>query len=325
MIEHCFRSSELKEGYYCFFVDIYATKSLREFVFALSKTILEGLKPRGRRAIEVFLNNLRSLQTGITFDVAGNPSFNVQLGDIQYSETTLDEIFNYLAAANKPCIVAIDELQQIASYPEKNVEAMLRTYVQHCPNAHFIFAGSQRRTMGNMFASPSRPFYQSVSMMHLESIDFNEYIRFAQRHFERAGKAIEASVVERIYERFEGITWYMQKMLNTLYAMTPSGGTCTTQLIDEALRSILDSMKYTYTEILFRMPERQKELLVAISKEGRVSGVTAGSFIKKYRLSSTSSVQAALKGLLEKDYITHEEGRYRVYDLFFGIWLKENY
>lgn len=325
LIEHCFRSPELKEGYYCFFVDIYATKSLREFVFALSKTIIEGLKPRGRRAIEVFLNNLRSLQTGITFDVAGNPSFNVQLGDIQYSETTLDEIFNYLAAANKPCIVAIDEFQQIASYPEKNVEAMLRTYVQHCPNAHFIFAGSQRRTMGNMFASPSRPFYQSVSMMHLESIDFNEYIRFAQRHFERADKAIEASVVERIYERFEGITWYMQKMLNTLYAMTPSGGTCTTQLIDEALRSILDSMKYTYTEILFRMPERQKELLVAISKEGRVSGVTAGSFIKKYRLSSTSSVQAALKGLLEKDYITHEEGRYRVYDLFFGIWLKENY
>lgn len=82
--------------------------------------------------------------------------------------------------------------------------------------------------------------------------------------------------------------------------MTPSGGTCTEAMIDEALRNIVGSMKYTYTETLFRMPERQKELLIAISKEGRASSVTSGSFIKKYRLSSASSVQAAMKGLLEK-------------------------
>lgn len=325
LIQHCFQSEELKDGFYNFFVDIYATKSLREFVFSLSKTILETLKPRGRKAMELFLNSIRSLQAGITFDMAGTPSFNVQLGDIQFTETTLDEIFKYLAAADKPCIVAIDEFQQIASYPEKNVEALLRTYVQHCPNAHFIFAGSQRHTMGNMFTSPSRPFYQSVSMMHLESIDLDEYIRFAQHHFERAEKKIESGVVESVYERFDGITWYLQKMLNALYSMTPSGGTCTVSMIDEALHSIVDSMKYTYTETLFRMPERQKELLIAISKEGRASSVTSGSFIKKYRLSSASTVQAAMKGLLEKDYITHEEGRYHIYDLFFGIWLRENY
>ncbi|WP_416999960.1 AAA family ATPase [Alistipes putredinis] len=325
LIQHCFRNPELKDGFYNFFIDIYATKSLREFVFSLSRTILETLKPRGRKAMELFLHNLRSLQAGITFDVAGIPSFNVQLGDIQHTETTLDEIFTYLSAADKPCIVAIDEFQQIASYPEKNVEAMLRTYVQHCPNAHFIFAGSQRHTMGNMFTSPSRPFYQSVSMMHLESIDLDEYIRFARHHFEQAGKEIERCVVKTIYERFDGITWYIQKMLNALYSMTPSGGTCTEAMIDEALRNIVGSMKYTYTETLFRMPERQKELLIAISKEGRASSVTSGSFIKKYRLSSASSVQAAMKGLLEKDYITSEAGSYHVYDLFFGIWLRENY
>ena len=162
-------------------------------------------------------------------------------------------------------------------------------------------------------------------MMHLESIDLDEYIRFARHHFEQAGKEIERCVVKTIYERFDGITWYIQKMLNALYSMTPSGGTCTEAMIDEALRNIVGSMKYTYTETLFRMPERQKELLIAISKEGRASSVTSGSFIKKYRLSSASSVQAAMKGLLEKDYITSEAGSYHVYDLFFGIWLRENY
>ena len=78
----------------------------------------------------------------------------------------LDEIFHYLAVSDKPCIVAIDEFQQVAQYPEKNAEALLRTYVQHCNKAHFIFAGSQRYLMGEMFISPARPFYQSVSILH---------------------------------------------------------------------------------------------------------------------------------------------------------------
>ena len=51
LIQHCFRNPELKDGFYNFFIDIYATKSLREFVFSLSRTILETLKPRGRKAM----------------------------------------------------------------------------------------------------------------------------------------------------------------------------------------------------------------------------------------------------------------------------------
>ena len=40
--------------------------------------------------------------------------------NIERPEYTLDEIFQYLSHADKPCIVAIDEFQQIAKYPEKN-------------------------------------------------------------------------------------------------------------------------------------------------------------------------------------------------------------
>ena len=74
-----------------------------------------------------------------------------------------------------------------------------------------------------------------------------------------------------------------------------------------------------------RLPERQKQLLIAINKEGEARAVTSGGFVKKNSLPSPSSVQAALKGLLEKDFITHEQGVYRIYDRFFGIWLEENY
>lgn len=325
LIRHCFQFPEIRENYYTFFIDIYDSRSLRDLVFALSREILEQLKPAGKKVLQGFWECVKSLQAGISFDVNGMPSFNWGLGDIQSPATTLNEIFRYLERADKPCLVAIDEFQQITGYAEENVEATLRTYVQHCNNARFIFAGSQRHVMGNMFLTASRPFYQSVSMMHLDSIPLEEYILFAQKHFRQAGKEVEAEAVAAIYEKFEGITWYVQKVLNALYDMTPEKGVCKVEVVPDAIRQIVDSFRYTYSEILFRLPEKQKELLIAVTKEGKARAVTSGAFIKKYKLASASSVQAALKGLLEKDFVTQEMGVCQIYDRFLGIWLRENY
>ncbi len=325
LILHTFRQPQILNHYYTFFVDIYATKSLRDFVFALSKEILEELKPFGKKALTLFINSVKSLQTSISFDVVGNPSFNLGLGAITSEQKTLDEIFHYLSIADKPCIVAIDEFQQIAAYPENNIEAILRTYIQRCSNSYFIFAGSQRHVMGNMFLSASRPFYQSTSMLHLESINEDKYSQFVIHHFSQNNKSIDLEVINTVYREFEGITWYLQKILNTLYSITPKNETCTMEMYHIALQYNIDSYEYSFREILFRLPEKQKELLIAIAKEGKVLQPTSGSFIKKHALSSASSVQVALRVLLEKDFVTNESPGYQLYDRFFQRWIAQNY
>ncbi len=106
---------------------------------------------------------MKSISGKFGFDPITNfPTFNVGLGDIERPEYTLDEIFQYLARVDKPCIVAIDEFQQIAKYPEKNIEALLRTHIQRLDSCHFIFAGSERHMMQEMFVSAARPFYHSA-------------------------------------------------------------------------------------------------------------------------------------------------------------------
>ena len=322
LIQHCFQLAEVKDHYYTFLIDIYATKTLREFVFQLGKAILTALKPKGRKTWELFINSLTSLKAGFTFDMSGMPQWNIELGDVKSPETTLDEIFHYLSLSDKPCIVEIDEFQQVAQYPEKNTEALLRTYIQHCPNARFVFAGSQRHLMGEMFISPARPFYQSVSILHLAAIDRQKYIEFARHHFRMAQKDIDEEVVASLYDRFEGITWYLQKILNILFAVTPPGEVCNKEMIEQAIHFILDSYSFTYSELLYQLPEKQKELLIAICKEGKATALTFGKFIHKYSLPSSSSVQSALKGLLEKDFVTKEGAFYMVYDRFFSLWLR---
>lgn len=325
LIQHYFSQPFVQDKYYTFFIDIYDTQSLRELVQKLSREILMRLKPYGARALQRFWDTMRSLQPGITFSPMGEPSFNVQIGDIQAGDETLDEIFRYLELADKPCIVAIDEFQQINNFPEKNIEAKLRTYVQQSHNAQFIFSGSQRHTMSAMFTNASRPFYQSVSMMHLDSIDMQVYDDFAKSLFEEGKRGLEQGVTSAVYNISKGVTWYTQKLFNTLYANTLEGGTCEIEDVERALDYILQTQSYGYEEVLFRLPEKQKMVLIALAKNGPTKSVTSGAFVKKYSLQSASTVQSALRGLLEKDFVTLEQGVYTVYDIFMAHWLQTKY
>lgn len=326
LIRHCFYQKEIKENYYTFFIDIYATSSLREFVFALGKEIFEKLKPQGRKFVENFFSVISSLRAGFKLDgVTGEPMFDIGLGDIHAAGTTLDEIFTYLEQADRPCVVAIDEFQQIGTYTEKNVEAILRTKIQHCRNSYFVFAGSQRHVMTNMFNSPARPFYQSVSMMHLEAIPLNVYISFVQELFAENGKRVAKNVIEEAYRFFDGCTWYVQLAMNELFALTDTNKTCEVSMWAITLDNIILMQDFTYREIFARIPEKQKELLIAIAKEGKATGVTSARFIKKYKLSTSSSVQSALKGLMEKDMITQEQDCFLIYDKLLGVWIRRSY
>ena len=257
--------------------------------------------------------------------VTGEPSFDIGLGDIQAPQTTLDEIFAYLETADKPCIVAIDEFQQIGGYEEKNVEALLRTKIQQCKQTMFIFSGSKRHLMSNMFNSSSKPFYQSAISIGLEPIPIHIYVEFANRLFEQRGKLIDKSVIEEVYRMFDGYTWFVQMIMNELFALTEEGERCGMDKIEIARKNVILTQESSYKDLLANLAPKQKLVLQAIAKEGRAEGLTSSAFIKKYKLPSASSVQSAVKPLLKNDLITQEDGFYRVYDYFFADWMARIY
>ena len=326
LIQHFFSQPDIKERYHVFFVDIYATTSLAEFVYTLGKEIYEQLKPQTTVWKEKFFQVISSFRIGFKLDsLSGNPIFDLGLGDIQAPQTTLDEIFAYINEADKPCIIAIDEFQQIGEYAEKNVEALLRTKIQKCHRAQFIFSGSKRHMMSNMFNSPSKPFYQSAISMGLEPIPVEVYTDFAARMFEENGKHVEKSVIETVWKQYDGYTWFVQMMMNELFALTPSGATCLEAQIPVAWHNVIMTQENSYKDLLSNLPPKQKMVLQAIAKEGMAHNVTSSRFVKKYNLNSASSVQSAVKLLLKNDLITQSDNGYRVYDYFLSEWLAKVY
>lgn len=326
LIRHFFAQPDVQKQFHTFFVDIYATDNLSDFVSLFGKEIFNKLKPLHEKRMERFFGILKSLRPGFKLDtVTGEPVFDIGLGQIEQPQTTLDEIFTYLESAEKPCVVCIDEFQQIMEYEEKNVEALLRTKVQECKQTLFIFSGSRRHLMSQIFNSSSKPFYQSVISADLKPLDRAVYIDFALKMFDVYGKRIQRDLVGRVYDRYEGVTWYMQMILNELFALTKEGGECNPDAFDMALRNVIQIQELSYQDTIAQLPARQKPVFIAIAKEKVASNVTSSGFVKSYGLGTASSVQSAVKGLLEKDLITRTEKGYRVYDYFLAEWIRWNY
>ena len=275
--------------------------------------------------VEFFLSDSSAFIHNRWHFTAQNYTFNLELGDIDRPEYTLEEIFQCLIAADKPCIVAIDEFQQIAKYPEKNIEALLRTHIQKIENSNFIFAGSERHMMQEMFLSSSRPFYHSADILELKAIAPEIYIPFIADHFQKRKRHIEIENIEKVYRLFKGHTFYIQKTFNEAFADTPKGKECTLEIIKTAIDNLIAYNDTIFREILSNIPEKQKELLYAIAKVGEAENVTSAKFIKRYSLTSASSVQSATKKLLEKDIITEINKVYSVTDKFFGMWINTIY
>lgn len=326
LIYHCFDKPEVHEQVTTLFVDILRTSSLQEFTYLLGRVVFKTLGSRSQQMMKNIIDTLRSVRGSIGYDpIQGTPTFDLKLGDITNPTYTLEEIFACLEQAEQHCIVAIDEFQQIVNYPEKNIEALLRTHIQQSSNVNFVFAGSERHIMGEMFLDYARPFYQSASIMTLAPISLDQYSAFIQHHFSANHLTVSPEAINQVYQQFQGNTYYIQKTFREAFSTSvESGETCDKSMVDRIIGNMIRESGHRYSETMARLTLPQKEVLYAIADEGRAKRITSGQFIKRHRLLSASSVQAAVRKLMEFGLVTTDNGEYYIEDQLFYHWILES-
>ena len=326
LIAHVFNRAFVKSNFKTFSIDLYPTSSLAELILLLAKEITGPLKSKGQSLLESFLGIVKSLRPGFKVDpVTGQFVFDLSLGEIVKPVDSLKEIFQYLEGSEVPCLVSMDEFQQIAEYPDNNVLELLRTYVQKCKHTWFIFAGSDRRMMEKLFNNPSEPFYMSCSPLYLDAIQYENYLAFARHHFEAAGKSLQEESFKQVYELFDGHTWYVQRLMNEMFAWTKPGEVADAQMASDALTFVIKTYARTFQEQMSSYPEAQKQLLIAIAKDGQAQQVTSVAFCKKHSMKSPSTVQSALRVLHDKGIVRKDGTTYSVTNRLLGIWLAMEY
>lgn len=304
----------------CFYMDIFSTTCLNDFILLFGQTIIGKLDTFSQKALTTLTGFFKNSRLVFSSDpLNGNPQVTLDFQPDQ-AQTTLKEIFDYLGQSGKECYIAIDEFQQITNYPEKGVEGLLRSYIQFLPRVHFIFSGSKQHLMNEIFFSTKRPFYRSTEKINLQPIPFEDYFSFAREWMEKGEKHLDEVVFKQIYQRFDGHTWYVQYILNKLYEQLQP--TIDEKLVEACLVDVVQSEIDSYQLLYGMLTENQSILLRAIAREKIVEAVNSSAFIKKYRLKGSSSINAALKVLIDKEYVFKSEKGYCIYDRFMELWLQ---
>jgi len=320
LIKHVFHKLRNESSFKLFYLDIMDTENLSDLVELLAKEVIGKVDNQTLRVLKKFSSLVKSLHPKLSIDpLTGLPEIEIATNQGVPPETSLSEIFAYLQVQKKHIIIAFDEFQQIITYPEKNIEALLRKHIQQLSFTNFIFSGSHMHLLLSMFGQHGKPFYQSSEILYLDKIDGKAYKKFIKSHFKSDNRIIDNKALDLVIEYSQGHTFYVQYLCNKLYGTQQEK--IVSDMVSTTLFSILEENEVFYYNFRNLLTSFQYKLLKAIAKEKVVVKPTSKIFIRKYDLGTPSSVKTGLNALLAKELVYSDQKEIRVYDVFFSLWL----
>ncbi|MBA3705851.1 MAG: ATP-binding protein [Bacteroidetes bacterium] len=323
LIQHVFYLLK-KKNTTAIYIDIYATQNLKDFTNQLANSIYRVF-PENKTIGKRFWEAIKLLRPIISMDeMTGNPQLSLDITQTKQFENTIPQLLHFLEMQNIKTVIAIDEFQQILNYPEKNVEALLRSAIQRLKNVVFIFCGSNQKMMHHIFNSAKRPFYASTKNINLQKINTAVYARFIKQQFEKQKFRINDDDIELILELTDCHTYYTQRLCHEIFA----GGvkTIKTNAILQTLNRILTDNEGIYFQYRNLITPPQWNLLKAIAIEHKIEQPYAQKFIHKHNLGTSANVKRSIEALVEKEMIYYHAGiarpYYEVYDKFLMRWLQ---
>ena len=323
LIKQVFHLKKLE--YNCIYIDLFPSIHLKDFTDLLANSIYQSYQKKKKG--QLFLDKIKLLRPIISMnELTGNLEVTLDITRSQSIERTVPQLLSYLDDQETKFVLAFDEFQQILTYPEKNVEAILRTSIQSLRNVQFIFCGSHQHLMNEIFNNSKRPFYASCSNMSLGKIETSEYITFCQNHFIKKKAEIEETAILYVLENTNSHTYFVQKIFHELYAskFRSIGINEVHQIIQQILLEN-EMVFYQYRNLL---TSAQWELLIAIAIEEKVDQPYAKDFMKKHGFTA-SNVTRSLTALVDKGMVFYhndeKEPYYEVQDKLLKLWLKYRY
>ena len=324
LIQHVFYLLQKQRNRKCIYMDIYATQNLKEFTNLLANNIY-GVFPEQKGIGKKFWEAIKLFRPVVSIDpLSGNPELSLDITQPKQFEKTIPQLLHFLDQQPIKTVIAIDEFQQILSYQEKNVEAILRTVMQTLKNITFIFCGSNQAMMQQIFNSAKRPFYASCNTINLQKIDPIIYKNFIRGTFTKYKFKISDEETEEILDYTNIHTYYTQFFCHELFLQNNKNiQAATVQAVKQKIMQEKEAVFFQYRNLL---TVTQWQLLKAMAKEEKVVQPYNKKFINTYNLGSSAIVKRSLESLLQKEMLYRDisisEPYYAVYDKFLMRWLQ---
>jgi AAA+ ATPase superfamily predicted ATPase len=219
-------------------------------------------------------------------------------------------------------VIILDEFQEIAAFSDQfPLERIFRSCMQQHRQVTYLFLGSKTHLLQQMFSKQSRPFYQSAKTLSLGKPPFGESIAFVNKRFSDAGITLSKASAERIVQEAANIPYYIQFLASELFQqmVDKSKKVLSEEDVQVACRNISSLKSDLYEEHFGSLSMNQRKIIHALAAEGVLRFTEA--YRLRYHLPVSSSINSAVKQLLEQGHIEKQEHGYEVADPFFKLWL----
>lgn len=319
LIHHVFH--KLRKEFVCIYSDIWGTSSMEEFTRELVNGIISSKVFAKQKFSEKMLNLLRSIGASFSIGLDGLPSVDLIYNDRNQNFRSLEEVFKFLNQLDISILFAIDEFQEIKKYDNPiPFEGKLRALTQNSNNIVFLYSGSERHLLNEIFNEYNRPFYQSTRMVSIGKIERNNYHKFITGQFKKAKQEVSPEIVNHILEISYLHTYYVQAISNFLFSLEIAPSNISE--FDVLYRDFILEKSVFYSELPERLTKQQFSVLKGIAKSGVVKNPTSADFMEISNIRSASSMHRIINSLLDKQLIIKDEGALRMYDVFLEHYLK---
>lgn len=314
------------EGILTVYCDLFGVSSTDEIAGRIARSIY-AITRRNESLFQKAIRFLTSFRPVLSPSPDGGISVTVQPAyrseAMELLDTTMGALGGFIGDVPDLVHIVLDEFQEISEVDNSlAVEGRLRHHIQRM-KCGFVFVGSRRRILLEMFNSRKRPFFQSALSYELKMLPREDLIDFIVSRFENAGKSIHPDFAAGIYDLFGGHPYYVQKLCFLLFNATK--GEVTQKEITETHRLVLESERALFEAILRKLTAKQIAVITAIAKEP-AKKLFAAEYMSRHNLASTGGIQRSLSVLTGEDLVARDpaEGTWTVIDPVFRQWLVEN-
>ena len=300
------------------YIDLFGTTTIDDFL----KNFLRGisaLETRGGRLNRVVRETLSSIGFNITLDIlTGSPIITPVIHAIEKGRA-LEEVFAVLKklSQKRKIAVAFDEFQEIAGYGGDPFEKRLRSIIQQYTDVSFIFAGSQKHMLTQMFRDNSRAFYMMAASYPLKRIEPNDYIDWIEGLYANERRNISPSTIGDVVSRCENHPAYIQEFFFWLWDERKA----TKEIIDGVERRIIERQIAEFSTEWETLTINQRRALKLVASSGGRNLFTADK-LSMYGFRTASQLSTAFQGLVKRGLLDKNE-EYRIHDPLFRRWLQQ--
>ncbi len=298
-------------------LDLYGIQSRDRFLEKVVGEVSRATFTDFEKLISAVSDLIKGTRFRFVITSTGQPGVELDQTEIRF--TDLAEVIDFpekiAKKKGKRVVVILDEFQEILSFDGIQLLKLMRSRIQMHKHASYVFSGSKRHLLGQIFHEAEGAFYKSVRPFELGPIPKSAFEGFIVRKFEKAHGKISPRLARRVVDVGQGYPYYVQQIAHELFDM--ANKPTTNEEVDEAIRMAIEHQVPSFLVVWDSVKSPlQRRYLAAVAKE---PGVGHGAeFIVKYGLKTYSHVQRVEKQLESRGII--EAGD--IVDPMFALWLK---